>query len=51
MSSANAFNLDQLPNDKIYDQSKLKAFVDKKKTTHTHTHTKLKFMLGKVENI
>ena len=36
-----------LPNDKILDQSKLKAFADNK----INVTEKLKFVLGRVENI
>ena len=38
--------LNPLPNDKIFDWSKLKEFTDKKNVTE-----KLKFVLGRVEKI
>ena len=43
--SCQAFN--PLPNDKMFDWSKLKAFADDK----TNVTEKLKFVLGRVENI
>ena len=39
--------LNSLPNDKIVDQSKLKAFADSK----INVTQKFKFVLGRVENI
>ena len=41
-------DLNSLPNDKILDWSKMKAFADNKKKNVTE---KLKFVLGRVENI
>ena len=48
MKSAKVLHCNSLPNDKILDWSKLKAFAD---NSINITKKKLKFVLGRLENV